>query len=81
MNPSYEVNIWDHNGETFTIKLLVLMTWCSALKSELAGYQVTSTPVFPIVRKSLSVPADYPDDMLYQHVQDSYDNIKEQLGV
>lgn len=81
MNPSYEVNIWDFNEETVTVKLLTLMTWCSALKSELAGYQVTSVPVFPIVRKYLSVPKSYPDADLYEHIRDSYDNIKQQLGM
>jgi hypothetical protein len=81
ITPAYEVNIWNFNDETVTVKLMTLMTWCSALKSELKGYQVTSTPVFPIVRKYLSVPNSYPDDMLYQHIQDSYDSIKEQLGL
>ena len=81
MNPTYEVNIWDFNEELVTVKLLTLMTWTSALKAELAGYQVTQVAVFPIVRKHLSVPKSYPDRDLYHHIKDSYANIKEQLGM
>lgn len=81
MSPAQECNIWDHNGETVVVKVLTLMTWASALKSELAGYQVTSQPVFPIVRKHLSVPESYPDLMLYEHIRDSYASVKEQMGV
>ena len=79
MSPAQECNIWDHNGETVTVKVLTLMTWASALKSELKGYQVTPTKVFPIVRKHLSVPDSYPDDLLYEHIKDSYASVKEQL--
>lgn len=81
MSPAQECNIWDFNEELVTVKVLTLMTWTSALKSELKGFQVTPQPVFPIVREYLSVPKSYPDDMLYQHIADSYQNVKEQLGV
>lgn len=81
MNPDFKVNIWDFKDETVEVRLLTLMSWCAALKSELKGYKLFATPVFPIVRKHLSVPKSYPNDLLYRHIQDSYDSIKEQLGV
>ena len=80
MEPTYEVNIWDFNDKTVAVKLLTLMTWATALKSELKGFQVSPVPVFPIVRKHLSVPDSYPDVDLYNHIQTSYDDIKRQLG-
>jgi hypothetical protein len=81
MSPAQECNIWNFNDETVVVKVLTLMTWCSALKSELRGYQVTQQPVFPIVRKHLSVPASYPNQDLYEHIRDSYASVKEQMGI
>jgi hypothetical protein len=81
ISPSYEVQIWNFNEEIVVVKLLTLMTWKAALKSELAGCQVTPQPVFPIVRKFLSAPNNYPKADLYAHIRDSYNDIKKQLGV
>ena len=79
ITPTTEVNIWNFEGNTVPVKLLVLMAWKSALKAEVKGYQVTPTPVMPIVRKFLGCPYSYPDEMISQHIADSYDSVKDQL--
>lgn len=79
ITPTTEVRIWNYKGKAVEIKLMTLMTWKHALKAELKGFQGFPQPVFPIVRKFLGCPADYPDEMICQHIADSYDSVKEQL--
>ena len=79
ITPTTEVQIWDFNNETKPVKLIMLGAWKIALKSEVAGHQVSSQLVAPIVREFLSAPADYPIEHLSDHITTSYDDIMAQF--
>jgi hypothetical protein len=81
ITPTTEVNIWNFAGKAVPVKLLILMTWKTALKAELKGLQLSAQPVFPIVREFLGVPDSYTDADVSQHITDSYDSVKAQLTV
>jgi len=69
--PTTEVQIWDHNDKTVSIKLITLMAWTTGFDTvpAIEGY----------ARKLLSVPADYPSAELKRHLEISYASLKHQF--
>ncbi len=81
ITPTTEVNIWNHDGETVPVKLIMLTAWASALKAEVKGAQVSHQLVAPIVRKFLNCPDDYDLTMLSEHISTSLESVQEQMGL
>ena len=81
ITPTTEVQMYDCNNEIVVVKLITLMAWSIALKSETKGLYVSAQPVAPIVRKFLSTPDDYPIEELSDHITSSYNEVKEQMGI
>ena len=81
LTPNTVVQIWDNNDELYQIRLLTLMAWTHGLKAEVHGFQMGETRVEDLVRRELSIPNHVTLEEIYRHVQDSYDDIREQLGL
>ena len=81
ITPTFEVQIWNHDGEVVKVKLIMLTAWAHALKAELKGYQISAQEVAPIVRTFLGCPDDYPLDQLSDYISTSLLDIQKQLGL
>lgn len=81
MNIAQPVNIWDFNNETVAVPLFQLLQWKHAIALECKGLKNSQGSVTAHVRRKLSAPRSYPRADLLQHLSDSLDSIREQLGI
>tara|TARA_Y100000004_G_scaffold177603_1_gene219357 strand:+ start:1367 stop:1657 length:291 start_codon:yes stop_codon:yes gene_type:complete len=81
ITPTTTVQLYDFHGELQQVKLITLMLWAVALRSEVKGVQVSPTPAEPIVRKFLDVPEDYDLELISEYITGAHEDIKEQLGI
>ena len=79
ITPTTKVKIYDFNGDTKPVKLITLAAWAVALKYEAEGKAVAGMAIEPIVREFLSTPEDYPLDAIAEHIETSYNSVKNQL--
>lgn len=76
---NFDVNILDADDQPVTVPYITLLAWREALSLEMKGMERSGPSVSSIVRRALSTSKTHPIEGLYQHIDLSIKDIKEQL--